>query len=96
MEEIGKNSNKAKIGLVIDYSKFQNNIKNNKQISEDNNKESNTNKDNNKKLDGNFKRKNLDKFLNVSGILNENESKPLFLDNLNQNNLKESSKNFIE
>ena len=96
MEEIGKNSNKAKIGLVIDYSKFQNKLKNNKQISKDNNKESNTNKDNNKKLDGNLKQKNLDQFLNISGILNENESKAMFLDNVNQNNLKESPTNFIE
>ena len=96
MEEIGKNPNKAKIGLAIDYSKFQNKYKNNRQISKNNNKESNTNKDNNKKIDDIFKQKNLDHFLNVSGILNENESKPIFSDNLNQNNPKESSTNFVD
>ena len=90
MEETDKCSNKTKKGLVIDYSKFQNKFFNNKQISKNNNKENNINIDNKKKADDISKQKNLDQFLNVSGIFNENDSKSISIDNLSQNNRKES------
>ena len=95
MEKNEQNSNKTKVGLVIDYSKFQNKFINNQQIQKNNNKEKISNIDNNKKIDETSKQKNLDQFLNMSGILNENESQSFLLDNLNQNNVKESSSKII-
>lgn len=82
MEE---NENSAKQGLTIDYSKFQTNFLNKNSISLNNNLELNNkeaNKENRQNKNEVQKYKNLDQFLNVSGILYKNESQTSFLDNL--------------
>ena len=92
-----KKPNKIKL---IDYSKFQhkfnNNNNNNKQTKNNDKKdfmpnndiikENNINDIDNKKTNEITKQKNLDQFLNVSGILKDNESQSSLLDNLNANN----------
>jgi hypothetical protein len=72
------NSNLQNLGLSIDYSKFQCKFNNNNQSSNAGSKKHINNfiKNDSKKENDNeiSKQKNLDQFLNVSGILNESQS----------------------
>jgi len=99
-----ENKSKKKFGLTIDYSKFQNKFMNNSHesnyqkkinfnnnINNEENIQENINNNNEKIInDISNKHKNLDHFLNVSGILKENDSQSL-LENTNQNSQKEST-----
>ena len=101
MEENEKSSNisekKPNKIKLIDYSKFQHKFNNNNKQTKNNDKkdfipnndiikENNINEIDNKKTNEITKQKNLDQFLNVSGILKDNESQSSLLDNLNANN----------
>ena len=93
--DINKKSDKKKFALVIDYSKFQQ-----KFISNNNNpkpkKDLNINENDEKGIKEEEKvqnepqnKKNLEQFLNISGILNESQSSLLGLENQNSNMIKE-------